>query len=125
MGVAFIGILAGIGTTFAATDSHRQAATAEGVVRNYAERMADPSDVAFVDCATTTSYPTPIGFALPATGWTASVTSVSWWQGNSPPTFEASCIAAGKSLQQLTLTVKSPAGYHQATATLVIVKRKP
>jgi Tfp pilus assembly protein PilV len=128
MGIAFIGILAGIGVTFVASDSHRQAATAEGVLRNYAERIQDPTDVPYVTCATTSSYTTPIGFALPAAGWTASVTSALWWQGNTPPTFLATlatCPSSDKGLEQLTLTVKSPTGLHQATATVVIVKRKP
>jgi Tfp pilus assembly protein PilV len=125
MGTAFVGILAGIGTTFMATDSHRQAATAEGVVRSYAERIADPSDVPYVACATTASYGIPSGFSLPDAGWSASVTKVLAWQGNSPPTFLASCPSPDRGLQQLTLTVKSPAGAHQATANLVIVKRKP
>ena len=76
MGIAFIGILAGIGTTFMAGDSHRQNATAETVLRSYAERIKDPVDVPYVKCATTASYPTPIGFSLPAGGWSTSVTSV-------------------------------------------------
>ena len=126
MSTAFVGIIAGIGVTFAATDSHRQDATAEGVLRNYAERIKDPTDVAYVDCATVSNYASPTGFALPAAGWTASLTKVLWWQGDSPPTFAATpCVVAGKSLQQLTLTVTSPAGRHQATETVVIVKRKP
>jgi type II secretory pathway pseudopilin PulG len=125
MGTAFVGIIAGIGTTFMATDSHRQAATAEGVLRSYAERMDDPNDVAYVDCATTASYSSPTGFALPAAGWSASLTNVLAWQGDTPPTFAASCPVPDKGLQQLTLTVKSPAGNHQVTDTVVIVKRKP
>lgn len=125
MGTAFVGILAGIGTTFMATDSHRQAATAEGVMRSYAERMADPTDVAYVDCATTATYGSPIGFVLPAVTWSASVTQARYWQGDTPPTFTGSCPSPDEGLQQLTLTVKSPAGNHQVTDVLVIVKRKP
>jgi Tfp pilus assembly protein PilV len=127
MGIAFVGILAGIAVTFVATDSHRQAATAEVVTRSFTERIEDPNDVAYVDCATTASYPSPTGFALPAAGWSSSVTKVLWWQGDSSPaTFSSvSCPVAGKSLQQLTVTVTSPAGAHQMTDTLVIVKRKP
>jgi Tfp pilus assembly protein PilV len=125
MGTAFVAIIAGIGTTLMATHVDRQAATAETVVRSYAERMQDPVDVPYVDCATTSTYTTPIGFALPAAGWTASVTSVMAWQGDTPPTFAASCPSPDEGLQQLTLTVQSPAGFHQATKSIVIVKRKP
>lgn len=125
MGTAFVAILAGIGTTLIATDSHRQQATTEAVLRSYAERILDPTDVAYVACATTANYASPTGFSLPATGWSASVTSVLARQGDSPPTFAASCPSPDKGLQQLTLRVQSPAGQHRATETVVIVKRKP
>jgi type II secretory pathway pseudopilin PulG len=125
MGTAFMGILAGVGTTFTATDNQRKSATAEAVLRSYAERLEDPTDVPYVDCATVATYASPVGFALPAAGWSASVTTLNRWQGDTPPTFTASCPSPDKGLQQLTLTVTSPAGPHQVTANLVIVKRKP
>ena len=125
MGTAFVGILAGIGTTFMATDSHRQEATAEGVLRNYAERIQDPTDVPYVDCATASSYTSPTGFSLPASDWSASVVSVLSWQGDTPATFGATCPSPDEGLQRLTLQVKSPDGAHQAVETIVIVKRKP
>jgi Tfp pilus assembly protein PilV len=125
MSIAFVGIIAGIGTTFIASDSHRQDATAEGVLRSYAERMGDATDVAYVDCATAASYPSPTGFALPAAGWTASLATPLYSTGGSTPTFTTTCPSPDKGLQQLTLTVKSPIGPHQATESVVIVKRKP
>jgi Tfp pilus assembly protein PilV len=125
MGIAFVAIIAGIGTTLMATHIDRQAATAETVIRSYAERIEDTTDTAYVDCATTSSYSNPIGFSLPAAGWSASVTNVLAWQGDTPPTFAAGCPSPDEGLQQLTLTVQSPAGNHQATKTLVIVKRRP
>jgi type II secretory pathway pseudopilin PulG len=124
MGTVFVGVLAGIGTVFVATDSHRQDATAEAVLRSYAERLEDPTDVPYVNCATAGTYTSPTGFSLPAApGWTASVTSALIWQGDAPPTFTSTC-TTDKGLQQLTLRVTSPAGDHQATETIVIVKRK-
>jgi type II secretory pathway pseudopilin PulG len=123
MGACFVAILGGIATTFMATDGHRQAATAEGVLRSYAERIEDANDVAYVNCATTATY-SPAGFTLPAAGWSASVTSVLFWQGDTPPTFTGTC-SPDNGLQQLTLRVQSPAGGHQSTRTVVIVKRKP
>jgi type II secretory pathway pseudopilin PulG len=125
LGTAFIGVLAGIGTTLTASDTQRQAATAETVLRSYAERMKDPVDVPYVACATTATYATPVGFTLPTPEWSASVTTVLLWQGNTPPTFLASCPVPDKGVQQLTLTVTSPAGGHQTVQTVVIAKRKP
>lgn len=125
MGVCFVAVIAGIGTTLLATDTHRQEATAEAVLRTYAERMQDPADVAYVACATTATYTTPVGFTLPTAGWSASVTLVQSWQGDTPPTFSATCPSPDKGVQQLTLRVQSPVGNHRATETVVIVKRKP
>ena len=125
VGTAFMGILAGVGTTFNATDSQRKAATAEDTLRIYAERLGDPTDVPYFNCATTATYATPTGFALPAAGWSAAVTTLNRWQGDPLQTFTATCPSPDKGLQQLTLTVSSPAGAHQVTATVVIVKRRP
>ena len=124
MGVLFIAVVGGVATTIAMSDVHRQEGTAEGAIRSFAERVSDPSDVAYVDCATKASYASPVGFTLPA-GWTASVVSVGYWQGNNPPTFTGACPSPDKGLQQLTLQVQSKAGAHQATETIVIVKRRP
>ncbi len=124
MGIAFVAILAGVAVAITASDSLRDEAVAEGVVRNYAERVADPDDVPYVDCAPTSAYATPPGFAVPA-GWSASVTAVAYWQGNNPPTFGGSCPSPDRGLQQVTLRVQSPAGQQQATETVVVVKRRP
>jgi type II secretory pathway pseudopilin PulG len=124
MGTAFTGILAGVGMTFSASNSHRQQATGEAAVRSYAERMKDPTGMVYVNCAVPANYSaTPNGFSLPAAGWTATVTSVLAWQGDTPPTFGA--CSTDKGLQQLTLQVQSPAGVQRATEVVVIVKRKP
>ena len=101
------------------------------MLRSYAERMKDPTDVPYVDCATTATYGTPNGFSVPAGGWTATVTTLLYWQGDTTPATFTSAFTGGaqlrspdKGIQQLTLTVTSPAGAHQATATVVIAKRK-
>jgi type II secretory pathway pseudopilin PulG len=125
MGIVFVAILGAVGTSIAMSDSHRNEGIGESVVRAYAERMSDPNDVPYVDCATTSSYANPPGLVVPA-GWTASVTSVAYWLGNYPPTFPAgSCPSLDKGLQQLTLRVQSPAGKHQVTESVVIMKREP
>jgi prepilin-type N-terminal cleavage/methylation domain-containing protein len=128
MGVLFVAVMAGTATSIAMSDFHRQDGTAEGVIRAYAERVADPTDVPYVDCGsvTTATYATPIGFTLPNTDWTASVTSVVFWQGaGSNPQFSGVCPSPDKGLEQLTLQVQSKAGKNQARESVVIVKRKP
>ena len=121
MGIAFVSILLGVGTAIASSDSHRQEATAEGVVRSFAERIQDPRDVPYVDCATTSNYANPPGFAAPS-GWTVSITAVGYLQPNN--TYSASCPSPERGAQQLTLQAVSPHVANGATETLVIVKRK-
>jgi prepilin-type N-terminal cleavage/methylation domain-containing protein len=127
MGVLFVAVMAGVATSITMSDFHRQDGTAEGVIRAYAERISDPTDVPYVDCGsvTTASYATPIGFILPNADWTASVTSVTFWQGALPPVFSSVCPSPDKGLQQITLQVQSKAGKNQARESVVIVKRKP
>ena len=136
MGILFVAVMAGTATSISMSDFQRQAGTAEGVIRAYAERVSDPTDVPYVDCqsVTATTYTAPTGFVLPPnnlpsnTDWTASVTSVVPWWGT-PHTFNGTCPAAGagaeNGLQQITLQVQSKAGKNQATESVVIVKRKP
>jgi type II secretory pathway pseudopilin PulG len=122
MGAAFVAILAGVGVAIASSDSHRQEASAEGVVRSYAERVQDSRDVPYVDCATTANYGSPAGFT-PPTGWTVSITGVAYLQTNN--SYAATCPSPDRGAQQLTLQVVSPHTAHGATETVVIVKRKP
>jgi type II secretory pathway pseudopilin PulG len=121
MGIAFGAILAGVGVAIASSDSHRQESTAEGVLRNYAERLTDQKDVPYVACAGPSSYAAvPPGFSAPI-GWTVSITGVSYLQGDN--TFGGAC-SPDRGAQQLTLRAESPHPKNGATEQVVIVKRK-
>jgi type II secretory pathway pseudopilin PulG len=122
MGAAFVAIIAGVGVAIASSDSHRQEATAEGVVRSYAERIQDSRDVPYVDCATTATYASPAGFAAPS-GWTVSLTGVAYLQADN--TYGAGCPSPDRGAQQLTLRAVSPHVKNGATETVVVVKRRP
>jgi len=120
MGLAFGAIIAGVGVAIASSDSHRQEATAEGVLRSYAERVTDAKDVPYVDCATTGSYSSVPGFSAPS-GWTVSITGITYLQSNN--TFGGGC-SPDRGAQQLTLQAVSPHAKNGATELVVIVKRK-
>jgi hypothetical protein len=123
MGIAFVAILTGVAIAITASDSHRQEATAEGVVRSFAERVIDPKDTPYVPCASTGDYQSPSGFELPP-GWSASVTSVAYLQPGDPPqAYGGGCPSPDLGAQQITLQVSSPQGRHAATEMLVAVKR--
>jgi type II secretory pathway pseudopilin PulG len=122
LGTSIVAVVLGVATAVASSDSHRQEATAEGVLRSLAERIADPRDVPYQDCATTGTYSvSPPGFNPPP-GWTLSVTNVAYLQGDN--TYGASC-GTDLGAQQLSLRAQSPHVAHQATETVVIVKRRP
>ena len=121
MGIAFVAILSGVAIAITASDSHRQEATAEGIIRSYAERISDPKDTPYVECGSAGDYENPSGFDLPD-GWSASVTSVTYLQPGDPPhDFGGGCASLGA--EQLTLQVVSPHGQRGATETLTMVKR--
>jgi type II secretory pathway pseudopilin PulG len=121
MGAAFVAILAGVGVAIASSDSHRQEATAEGVLRSYAERIQDSRDVLYVDCATTSAYASPAGFAEPP-GWTISLTNVAYLQTDN--SYGGACPSPDRGAQQLTLLAVSPHDKNGASETLVVVKRR-
>jgi type II secretory pathway pseudopilin PulG len=129
MGICFVAILLGVATVYTGTDTHRQEASTEAVLRTYAESIKDPQDVAYIDCTTDpnpgATYDAAVkaaGFVVP-TGFTASVTGVTYWDGNDPPAFGV-CPARDQGVQQVTLRVVSPHGPHGADETLTIVKRR-
>ncbi len=123
MGIAFVAILTGVAIAISASDSHRQEATGEGIVRSFAERVIDPKDTPYVPCASAGDYQDPSGFELPA-GWSASITSVAYLQPGEPPqAYGGGCPSPDLGAQQITLQVRSPQGRHAATETLVAVKR--
>ena len=120
MGLAFGAIIAGVGVAIASSDSHRQEATAEGVLRSYAERLTDPKDVPYVDCANAGSYASVPGFSAPS-GWSVSITGITFLQADN--TFGGGC-SPDRGAQQLTLQAVSPHPKNGATEQVVIVKRK-
>ena len=124
MGIAFVAILTGVAIAISASGSHRQEATAEGVVRSFAERISDPKDTPYVDCASAGDVSESewlraavrglerdrhVGRVPPAGGAAAGAT--------------AAVVRPDLGAQQITLQVSSPSGRNAATETLVIVKR--
>jgi len=122
MGIAFVAILTGVAIAISASDSHRQEATAEGIVRSFAERIIDPKDTPYVPCGSAGDYQNPPGFEVPA-GWSASVTSVAYLQPGEPPSAYGGGCSPDLGAQQITVQVASPSGKHAATETLTVVKR--
>ena len=110
LATGFVTILAGLTTTMRTTDLHHQQSRGEAIVREYAEAVdAAP----YVSCAA--DYPT--AYAAP-TGWTASVTSIAYWDRSSKA-FGSTC--ASGSVQLVSLSVRHGT---DVTESLQVVKRQ-
>jgi prepilin-type N-terminal cleavage/methylation domain-containing protein len=126
LGVAITAILAAMGTSIIASDTHRKLVSDDAILRSYAEQL---QSAAFVDCATPAQYP---AFSDPGGHWTgyqASITVIdSWNTGTSPAngvTFGGACTAgsAGAGLQQIKLQARSTSG-RGGTQAMTILKRR-
>jgi type II secretory pathway pseudopilin PulG len=119
MGTSIIAILLGVATAVASSDTHRQEATGEGVVRSYAEAvLAAP----YVDCATTYA---PVGYTAPS-GWTVTIGPIGYLQkaNTTYATGVANCPSPDQGAQQFTVTAVSPHVKHGTTETITAVKRR-
>lgn len=122
LGIAIVAILAGMATAITASDANRKQARVETLLRNYAEAITNPA-VAYVECATTGSYPaSPPGFTLPP-NFTLTVTQVRYWDGANPAAFGGTCGSPDRGIQHLTVRVRSTDDL--AGQTLGFVKRRP
>jgi len=121
LGIAVVVLLAGLASAIRLSDFHRKAVTVESVLRGYAEALSDPG-VAYVPCATTSSYTSnPPNFTLP-TGITVVVQQVRYWNGASPAGWGSCTVPTDDRGVQL-LTIKANASDGRATKTFDVVKR--
>jgi prepilin-type N-terminal cleavage/methylation domain-containing protein len=123
MGIALVAILGGVGVSILMSDIHRKQATAGAYVRDYAEAIENVvASGGYLDCATTTTYGSPAGFAVPS-GYEKAVVAVKYWDGTG---WRSSC-SSDTGLQQVTLQINSDDTRTAARVTerLVVVLRKP
>jgi prepilin-type N-terminal cleavage/methylation domain-containing protein len=131
LGIAFVAVIGGMTTSIMGSDIHRKQATAETVLRNYAEALK-PTTTPYTACATPTTAayaPATLGVVAPS-GYTASIADVEYWDGNPTPLqFVSSLGSCGdptptdNGMQRISLQVTSSDG--RATERIAIVKRKP
>lgn len=114
VGIAFAVFVGGMFTSVLTSDLHRKQATAETVLRQYAEAVKATN---YSDCATSTSFATaiPPGYAT----FTSSVVGVTYWSAGS---FVATCPVPDQGLQKIALQVASNDG--RDIEIVEIVKRR-
>ena len=125
LGTSVVGVMGAVATAVGASTLDRRQVQAQALLRTWGENVAAVDDAGYGDCrpasgvAATTPAPSP----LPA-GFTASVTSVTYWDGTA---FAAGCMTGsdpGLRLVTLRLTADSLL-YPGFTQNLDVVVRKP
>ena len=152
LGVGIAGILGGILVLTKVAGTATTTTSANAAAQAYAEFLQQPYDGAghptYVPCATVSppSYPTPVGAGTTTTstpyaapplpgGFTATITRIRYWTGppaNTPPstwppqlTWQNTCPATDRGIQEITVVVTSSAlsGPQNATEAVVFLKR--
>ena len=121
LGLASVALLLAFGTSISASAEHRSLTTFDTVLRTASEEAISqiqnqqPNSV-FGTCPVLngTPAPDPVSFNL-ATGWTAKVTSVQYWNAGAPtPSFTGTCVVSTatapvvNSPRLVTITITSP-----------------
>jgi prepilin-type N-terminal cleavage/methylation domain-containing protein len=113
--VAITSIIGSLGTAMFATKVHRDIASSDSVVREYAEQLVG---AAYVACGAPNAYPQMTD--VPA-DFTATIVKVEYWNGsNTNAQFVAGC-TTDSGAQRLTLRASRANG--AGVQTLQIVKR--
>jgi prepilin-type N-terminal cleavage/methylation domain-containing protein len=126
--IAFVGILGAVGALVLSSVQNRNAASSEAVVRSAAAYTQSITSTPYLACnqAPLATYNIS-GVPLPA-GFTASITDVQFWNGDSSPaTFSLGpgCPPGGdQGLERVTVRVASPNNFGGGyTKTLTVLKR--
>lgn len=131
MGIAFVGVVGGIGTAIIGTDVQRKESTSGVLLTSAAEKLVA---VPYEPCATTETF-ADLLLPNPTPAFPVTVTRVSLWDGKPDAssrfvdvtTFPSACAPSDdKGLQLIELTV-TPASGPRTTGpeVLQVVKRRP
>ena len=135
LGVAVFGVVTAMGASIVTSDVHRKEVTADAVVKSWAERL---NNAVYQECATpaVTQYQAnQTGVTVP-TGYTATITSIQYWNGagdtNTAASFSATCpfgpapwnpgVSVDSGVQQITLRVTS--SDNRGRQQITILKRR-
>ncbi len=104
-----VAFLTAFSTSISASAEHRTLVSLDTVVRSVSERatsqIQQQANPMFLPCATPSSY-SGVNLGAPS-GYSASITSVQYWNGNS---FGSSCAAGSAAPQLISITVTGPVG---------------
>lgn len=105
IGLAIAALLAGLSTTILSTSRHRDLATADTLIRGYAEALKQASHAGYINSASTYNI-TSTAYTLPS-GWAAPANQVLYPDPNP-------CPGTDPGTQQVRVTVTTPRNVTQS-----------
>lgn len=126
--IAFVGILSAVAGMITAGAQNKTASNVSAAVRNVGTYLQSYASAPYVGCAANPldSYNQDLPPTIAPTGYTASVTGVQFWRGDTPAGFDPACPAGGdQGLELVTVTVSSGTGHlgGQFSRSLDVLKR--
>jgi type II secretory pathway pseudopilin PulG len=125
LGIAITGLVSAMGTASLASGYHRKQATADTVIKSYAEALKTHiQGPGYLDSAGTSTYSVPASAAWSVeTGYSVSITDVKYWHSSAPAADPFTTVPTpAEGAQKITLRVVSTDG--RDTETLEIIVRK-
>lgn len=111
MGIAFVTLVGGMGTSFIGAATHRRQALAETYIRQYAEEMK------------AVPYASSYGVPGAVASQMAASAVPNKFAADAPVVQTTTCLSAGNCTQVVVLTVRSTDASQSVTETVRIVKR--
>jgi prepilin-type N-terminal cleavage/methylation domain-containing protein len=113
MGIAVVGIMMALATMINVSSVGRSLANVDQVARKYSESMTAAS---YTSCASSYSSVTlPSGYSF------SSGPTITYWNGDNPPTFASSC-SSDKGVQRVAASVREQSSGQ--TSNVVVVKNR-
>jgi prepilin-type N-terminal cleavage/methylation domain-containing protein len=126
LGICVVALLGALASGIFQSRVHREIVRSDAIARSAAEQILAST---YVHCATPASYQTALNPAPDWQGWTVTVTSVEWLDGNNPPGVTATCTqsptptATDSGVERISIRVRRPTSSTASQQDITFLKR--
>ncbi len=124
LAIASVAILVAFATSISASSEHRALASFDTALRSaYQDATSQiqySASAHYVSCATASTYQNQVSFNNLPAGYTAQITSVTYWNAPSSFSFGSSCASGSTSPQLVAISVAPPSGGASSTINAVV-----
>src|SRR5580704_8252040 len=124
LAIASVAILLAFATSISGSSEHRALASADtalrGAYQDATSQIQYAANAHYVSCATASTYQNQVSFNNLPTGYTAQITSVTYWNAPSSFSFGSSCAAGSTSPQLVAISLTSASGGASSTINAVV-----